>query len=133
MTLEELISALEQCNPETVVPRGFHHPHSWRGDYAQLAFEPAKDVTVGSMLACAKEALGSTYVGYKGGHYVMDAYSDVYLAGYSTCGEELGPSLLEYMLWEAEREELLKLLERREETLPQDVRDIVKRLRERTR
>lgn len=100
MYLSGLIAFLEARDPSIVVPVGFHHPHSYRGDYFCLAFEPVESVTVGSMLACAKSALGQTYEGYKGGEYTMREYTDVYLSEYGTTGEEIGPILLRYMVGE---------------------------------
>jgi ABC-type cobalt transport system substrate-binding protein len=98
MTLKELIAYLEKEDPAKVAPLGFASPHSYRGYYDQLAFEPAENVTVGSMLACAQEALGKTYTGYKGGQFRMDADTDVHIARYGECGEEIGTILLGYML-----------------------------------
>lgn len=99
MILKELIQILEaSCDRHERVRRGFHQPHSYRGYYSELAFEPAENVTIQSMLDCAKEALGSTYTGWKGGDYVMNEYSDVYLANIGSTGEELGKTLLLYML-----------------------------------
>lgn len=98
MYLGELISALEQCNPDRVLPVGFAHPHSHRGSYEQLAFEMRENVTVGSMLEAARTALGNTYEGYKGGDYTMHEYSEVYLADYGRPGEELSHLLLRFML-----------------------------------
>lgn len=100
MMLEDLIKALEAENPAKVLPDGFTNPHSWRGDYMQLAFEPAKNVTVGQMLADAKGALGKTFTGYKGGAYTMDEYTDVWLCEYGTSAdaETIGRRLLGYML-----------------------------------
>lgn len=100
MYLSDLIAFLEARDPSIVVPVGFHHPHSYRGRYDCLAFEPAENVTVGTMLACAKEALGQTYEGYKGGEYTMVEYTDVYLSEYGTTGEKIGPVLLGYMVGE---------------------------------
>ena len=98
MTLQELIDALSAEDPTQVCRLGFGSPHSYRGDYAQLAVEPAADVTVGEMLAAINGALGSTYEGYKGGDYVMSEYVSVFLAQYGECGEEIGPFLLRFML-----------------------------------
>lgn len=61
MTLDELIAALDAADPDLVLPDGFTNPHSYRGYYEQLAFEPAQDVRVADMLADAREALGTTY------------------------------------------------------------------------
>lgn len=98
MTLCELIKYLEECNPSIVVPIGFNSPHSYRGDYAELAFEPATDVSVASMLACAREALGSAYEGFKGGNFRMGEHTDVYIAEYGCTGEGIGAVLLSYMM-----------------------------------
>lgn len=99
MTLGELIKALESADPARVVPRGFSIPDSYRGYYDQVAFRPAENVTIGSMLAYAREALGSTYTGYKGGEFLMTEYTDVWIADYGESGGDLiGPTLLWYML-----------------------------------
>lgn len=98
MTLGELIERLEQAPRDQVVPLGFNNPHSYRGYYEDLAFEPAENVTVGEMLDAARSALGKTFEGYKGGDYTMHEYTDVWLASYSFTGESIGPVLLDYML-----------------------------------
>ena len=71
MTLGELIEELKRHDRNKIVPMGFHHPHSYRGYYDQLAFEPARNITVGEMLNCAQEALNTTYPGWKGGDFTM--------------------------------------------------------------
>jgi len=98
MILGELIKTLEAADPNLWVREGFCNPHSYRGDYMELAFEPAQNVRVGDMLGDAREALGSTYEGWKGGNYTMDEYSDCWLANEGDCGETLGPTLLRLML-----------------------------------
>ena len=48
-TLGELIAALERAVvefPEAVLRYGFGHPHSYRGYYMDLAFEPVENVAV---------------------------------------------------------------------------------------
>lgn len=98
VTLGELIEELEKRDPAQVLPLGFAKPHSYRGYYERLAFEPALNVTVGTMLADAHKALGTTFTGYKGGRYTMGPYSNVHLAYYGDCGEEIGPTLLALLL-----------------------------------
>jgi hypothetical protein len=72
LNLSELIYYLEEePDKSLIVPVGFHKPHSYRGNYSEVAFEPKENVTVQSMLDAAKEALGSTYLGWKGGDYTM--------------------------------------------------------------
>ena len=100
MSLGELIKALEAADPNKTVAIGFHNPMSYRGYYDQLAFEPLRDTTVGAMLKEAREALGQTFTGYKGGEYEMHDYTDVWLAYHGCCGEEIGPTLLSFMLGE---------------------------------
>lgn len=100
MDLEELIAFLSQRDPSIVVPLGFHEPHSYRGDYSELAFEPLENTTVGAMLECAKSALGQTFEGYKGGDYKMERWARVNISEYGTTGEEIGPILLRYMVGE---------------------------------
>lgn len=97
MNLGDLIKQLKDYNPNTVVPLGFGYPHSYRGDYCSVAFEPVEVTTVGAMLEHAKSALGATFPGYKGGEYTMWDYSDCYMANYGCDGEEIGPILLDYM------------------------------------
>jgi hypothetical protein len=98
MTLEELITALEAENPDKVLPDGFTNPHSYRGDYYDLAFEPATNATVGDMLNDARRALNTTYSGYKGGDYRMGNHSECWLAPYGDIGDTIGPLLLRLML-----------------------------------
>jgi len=99
MSLGELIAALEAADPRLVLPHGFHNPHSYRGYYEQLAFEPAQNVTVADMLNDARSALGTVYQGYKGGSYRMVDYTECWLAEHGCCSEDmLGPRLIGYMI-----------------------------------
>ncbi len=100
MYLEELITQLEKHDRSQIVKHGFHWPHSYRGDYSKLAFQPVANTRVGEMLDEAKSALGAHYEGYKGGDYRMDGYTECYLANWGECGEEIGPTLLKFMLGE---------------------------------
>jgi hypothetical protein len=98
MRLENLISYLEALDPKQKVSFGFNCPHSYRGDYSELAFEPCKDTTVGNMLGIAKDSLGKEFIGYKGGDFEMGGYTRVYLANYGDTGEGLSVYLLDYMV-----------------------------------
>ena len=97
-SLQDLIDALKAADPDRVLPLGFKRPHSYRGYYEDLAFEPAAGVRVGDMLAAARGAVGETFGGWKGGEYVMSEYSTVWLAYRGRCGETVGPFLLALML-----------------------------------
>jgi len=102
MYLKDLIAFLKKHNPKTVVPRGFCNPHSYRGYYQELAFEPTENVTVGAMLKDARKAKGATFTGYKGGEFTMGDYTTCYLANYSQTGDELSEQMLKYMFGEVE-------------------------------
>lgn len=106
MELSDLIDRLKQLPQDRVIAHGFDNPHSWRGDYSQLAFEPADHVTVGEMLKCAIAAKGASYEGWKGGTYQMSDYTDVYLAERGTCGEPITNAFFDLIL---AQDELLRL------------------------
>lgn len=100
LCLGELIEALEAelAKGDRRVPLGFTEPHSYRGYYEQLAFEPAANVLVSDMLADAKRALDATYPGYKGGDFTMTKWTEVWLANYGETGEALGSIFLTLLL-----------------------------------
>lgn len=109
MSLGELIEILEAEDPNKVVPFGFGDPHSYRGYYDELGFEPKRNVTVASMLADCRRSLGATFTGYKGGEYTMSTYTQCWLARWGdTSDDTLGPALLRCLLgrppWSAEVE-----------------------------
>jgi len=98
MTLQDLIDRLEEEDPHHGVSIGFSNPHSYRGYYNELAFEPREDITVEDMLRSAREAKGSTYTGWKGGEFEMGEHTPVWIAERGCLGETIGPILLDYML-----------------------------------
>ena len=87
MTLGEYIAYLGQKNPDTKVAIGLGNPHSWRGSYDELAFEPVENTTIGEMLREAKKAVHETYEGWKGGEYTMSLHTKInidYIGSYSS-------------------------------------------------
>jgi hypothetical protein len=101
VTLGQLIAVLTAeaaKDPGRKPAIGFSNPHSYRGSYDELAFEPDPTVTVGEMYEAAMEANGSVYRGWKGGDYRMTDHTPVNLAMVGCCGEDLGPILLSLML-----------------------------------
>lgn len=98
MNLMKLIERLQKADKNRIVPMGFNNPHSHRGDYCQLAFEPAINIKVEEMLKCAEDSLGETFTGYKGGEFNMHEYTECFIANYGECGEEISEILLDYML-----------------------------------
>lgn len=97
ITLGELIKYLEKQDQSFIAPEGLSYPHSYRGYYECLAFEPKSDVKVADSLELARKCLGKTFHGYKGGQYLMNEYTDVYLARYGSTGSELSVPILEIM------------------------------------
>lgn len=98
MNLQQLIEELEKEPKERIIKYGFTNPHSHRGNYYDLAFEPAENVTIESMIASAKSAIGKTFNGYKGGDFRMDLYTSVHFAEYGESGEEITYYGLAFML-----------------------------------
>lgn len=88
MRLREVIQRLEAIPADTVFTPGFGHPHSYRGYYEQLAFEPSGCTTAGDMLAYARSAVGSVFEGYKGGEYQMGLDTKCHIASYSKTAED---------------------------------------------
>ena len=67
-------------------------PHSYRGYYCDLALEPyrlASRQTVADTLNMLKDCVGREFEGYKGGEYVMDENTPVWIASYGCCGERI--------------------------------------------
>lgn len=94
-----IIERLEHEDPARILPLGFANPHSYRGDYHELAFEPVENITIGEVLAACRSALGATFQGYKGGDFTMYAHSDCWIARYGEDSDnKIGPLLLELLL-----------------------------------
>lgn len=99
LNLGGLISRLEREDPNRVLPLGFANPHSYRGYYSELAFEPVPRIRIGDMLAAARTALGATFEGYKGGDYTMTEHTSCWIARYGEDSDnQLGPLLLDLLL-----------------------------------
>lgn len=95
MKLGELIKALEALPERAEVQHGFGEPRSYRGDYSELAFRPGGPVSINAMLIHARSALGETFVGYKGGSYLMSAETECHIAEPGELGEELTASRID--------------------------------------
>lgn len=94
-----IIARLEREDPTRVLPIGFANPHSYRGYYDQLAFEPVRDISIGDMLIACRAALGTTFEGWKGGEYRMDESTDCWISRHGESADnKIGPLLLELML-----------------------------------
>ena len=82
MTLGALIDELRSLPQDRLVV-GFGSPYSHRGYYSDLSFEPVESTqSVAQLLALAQSCLGRTFQGYKGGDYIMDAATPLWLSQY---------------------------------------------------
>lgn len=62
---------------------------SWRGIYAELALNwqtEGEVMRLGDFLKMLKEALGKTFIGYKGGEFVMSKNTPVWVANCGNSG-----------------------------------------------
>ena len=89
MTLGKLITVLEAMPKDSMVAN-LCDPRSYRGYYIDLAFdhEKGKRPAVELLKEC-KETVGKVFSGYKGGDYVMDESTPIWIAGYGECGVKL--------------------------------------------
>jgi hypothetical protein len=67
--------------------KGLGDEHSYRGYYADLAFEPVAEPSPSvDVLAACERALSGTYEGYKGGDFRYDEHAPLWVASYGCCG-----------------------------------------------
>ena len=89
MTLGEMIATLEDMHSIARID-GLSEPHSYRGYYEDLAFEPTGGIMrVGELLNLCKSAMGKAYEGYKGGTFVMGEMTPVWVAYNGQTGKRL--------------------------------------------
>lgn len=106
MNLGKLIEELRNADPDYIAPIGFAAPRSYRGYYEDVAFEPAENVSVASMLRHAESALGATFEGYKGGEYTMDEWTTCWISNYGESGGVcIGSVLVAYLTGQARKGE----------------------------
>lgn len=88
-SLGDFIEDLQKFKPDTLVSN-ICNPHSYRGDYYQLAFEPKEGKRkVSELLEECLDILGTELRGYKGGEFEMNVDVEVYIAYYGCCGERI--------------------------------------------
>ncbi len=86
MTLGTLIAELRGLPDDTELPN-FIRPHSYRGHYHDLAFRAGEGVrTAASLLGECEQAVGQTFVGYKGGEFIGHEHTPVWVAEYGCTG-----------------------------------------------
>lgn len=85
LTLGGLIQALEAAPSDAKI--GIGEPHSYRGYYRDLAFEPCAPRPVAEVLTEARACVGKVFTGYKGGDFEMDEATPLWIATWGTCGD----------------------------------------------
>lgn len=91
LTLGGLVSALETADPEawviydTIEEASPSAPESYRGYYCDLSFPPsATPIKVCELLNEARDAIGHTFEGYKGGDFLMSAITPLWASPYGS-------------------------------------------------
>lgn len=99
LTLGEIIDKLEALPPTLSIrfnfcdflPTTFD---SWRYNFSELALGYKQgnllESTVSKLLDLAKEAVDTSFQGYKGGDYIMTAQTSVWVANYGLSGGNTG-------------------------------------------
>lgn len=65
-------------------------PQSYRGHYSDLSLVPDGDLdTVGKLLAALTKANGDTFIGYKGGNFLMGDDTPLWVANYGCTGRAI--------------------------------------------
>ena len=87
LTLGKLIEYLSKCREDKEVKLDIGgtlgKEHSYRGYYSDLAFSLVyEEMTAGKLLKKCKKILNSEYTGYKGGEYIMDASTPLWISDY---------------------------------------------------
>lgn len=90
MSLEQLIRYLSEIDGHVVVPLGFGEPHSWRGSYDELSFEPSENISVSEMLRNALSVAGQQFQGWKGGWYEYAPEVRVHLCSQGSTDDRFG-------------------------------------------
>lgn len=89
MTLGKMINFLSSADPDLLIP-SLENPHSYRGYYEDLAFEPSDGFRKASdLLADCLSALGKTFEGWKGGDFLMKEDTPVWIAVEGCCGKKI--------------------------------------------
>lgn len=97
LTLGQLLDKLENMPRKTIIKttdgRSLGRPQSYRGFYEDLAFEPVQGSvqTAGDLATVCDLALGKSFHGYKGGDFVMDRDTPLWISNY---GESSGEAII---------------------------------------
>ena len=87
MTLGALIERLKSLPTDTRI--ALSDPHSYRGYYSDLSFEPFDSQPASDLLVDCIGAMGAIFTGYKGGEFPMHSGVPVWVANRGSCGKKL--------------------------------------------
>lgn len=89
MNLGEVKAAFDVLeNNDFVFTDGFNKPHCYRGYYNEVAFEPAKFVSLAEIKTTLNAAMFETFVAWKGGEYEYDENTPVNLSLIGMCNND---------------------------------------------
>lgn len=77
ITLKDLMKKYPELVGKQVY--GFGNPHSYRGYYSEISFEPCF-TTIEDMYDCAISSIDKEFTGWKGGDFVMTELTECYMA-----------------------------------------------------
>jgi hypothetical protein len=95
LTLGKAIALLEEIDSTTPMADPIGEVESYRGYYSDLSFDvmSAAPKTAGQVLADLRAALGATFEGYKGGDFVMDSDTPLWVSAY---GSASGDAVMDF-------------------------------------
>lgn len=89
MTLGKLISTIEKMPLDTQIIN-LINPHSYRGYYGDLAFVRGEGVrSAEELMKDCMNCLWKRFIGYKGGEFIMDPNTPIWIANYGEVGDKL--------------------------------------------
>ena len=83
LTLGQLVDVLDQ-SPDATINLG--NPHSYRGYYDDLAFSEESQIAGDLSRLIKSDVMDKTLKGYKGGDFLMDENTPLWLASYGDTG-----------------------------------------------
>ena len=94
MNLGQLREVFDNMEDKSFVfTEGFYTPHSYRGYYNELAFEPAANNQVRDIQEALEQAYTDAFTGYKGGTYEYSSTTSCHLSWIGEAGDETGDKL----------------------------------------
>lgn len=103
MTIESALEELDKFPDDYVTDYGWVEAYSYRGFYQELSVDEGR-TTIAQCKEVLQTAVGGTFIGYKGGEFVMKMSTGVWLAPWGDTGIPLTKDRFRLMRFEAEQE-----------------------------